>query len=221
MNKILKWILIIVGIIFALIIGVLAYDYFFYPQVNNDYNPFDLPVVKKPAIYLYPLKDSFVNVQLNINGEIIKDIPDYNSGWTVFVSNSGIIDNKYDYLFYEAKLNKLDLPEEGWVVSYDELDNWMEIKSDELGLNEKEKMQFKEYWLSELPKSKYYEIRLLSNEFLNENMGLDINPKPDTVIRIELYFKPINERINIREPILKTPERKGFVVVEWGGILSN
>jgi len=52
-------------------------------------------------------------------------------------------------------------------------------------------------------------------------MNLIIEPKPDTLIRTIFYFKPINEKTEIEEPTIETPERIGFTVVEWGGLLDN
>lgn len=188
--------------------------------VNNDFPHFP-PGVKKPAIYLYPLTDSKIQVKVNINGKITKDIPDYNNGWDVFATKEGIINNEYDYLFYEAELNKLELPNEGWNVKYSDLENWFDNNLPKLGLNEKETRQFKEYWLNELPESNYYEIKMLDDKFLKQNMNLDITPIPDTLIRIEFYFKPTNSIKEINEPVIVTPNREGFTVVEWGGILDN
>jgi len=67
---------------------------------------------------------------------------------------------------------------------------------------------------------KSIEIKLLDKEFLKENMNLLITPTPDTIIRLEFYFKPISKKISINEPIVITPKRTGFTVVEWGGILG-
>jgi hypothetical protein len=197
--KILIWILVAI-----LILGFLAYF-----------------GVYKPAVYLYPNEDSQIQVKLKVNGFITNDIPKYNNGWDVFVKRGGLIENKYDYLFYEAKLRKLELPDNGWIVSYDKLDNWFDTELIQLGLNEKEKNQFKEYWLNKLPKANYYEIRILEDSFLKDNMDLIVSPKPDTVIRLNLFFRAHKEEIDIKEPDIITPERKGFTVVEWGGILYS
>ncbi|MCX6764202.1 MAG: hypothetical protein NTU58_00630 [Candidatus Nealsonbacteria bacterium] len=180
-----------------------------------------LGTARKPAIYLYPTEDSFVNVKLKIKGLITKDIPKYNNGWNVFVTKDGLINQKYDYLFYETKLLKVDLPKSGWVVKYKDLNQWFDINLMKLGLNEKEKKQFIEYWIESLPEANYYEIKLLEENFLNENMALGISPKPDTVIRLMFNFRPLNKKIDITEPDINTPKREGFTVVEWGGILDN
>ena len=51
-------------------------------------------------------------------------------------------------------------------------------------------------------------------------MKLVITPEPDTKIRLNFYFKPLDKPIKIQEKKIETPERRGFVVVEWGGILN-
>ncbi|MBU4348141.1 hypothetical protein KJ671_01375 [Patescibacteria group bacterium] len=48
---------------------------------------------------------------------------------------------------------------------------------------------------------------------------LDINPKPDTVIRVLMDFSPLDKMADFEGFEIKTPERKGFTVVEWGGVL--
>ncbi len=176
-------------------------------------------VVKKPAVYLYPTQDTQVEVSLDINGEVVKSEPEYPvEGWTVKATPSGLIDGRYDYLFYENTLNKIDLPKEGWVVKYDNLSKWFDYSLPKLGLNEKEKAQFKEYWLNELKPAKFYEIKLLSDRFLAENMKLKVSPEPKTVIRRNFIFKPLDQRKDIKEPNIITPKREGFTVVEWGGV---
>jgi len=178
-------------------------------------------VICKPAIYLYPENNSVVRVKVIVNGEIIKSLPEYKNGWNIYASSSGLINGEYEYLFYEVQLNNLQLPSEGWVVKYDALPEWFDTNLERLGLNEKEKSQFENYWLKNLPKSEYYEIKLLSSEFLKKNMDLVINPQPDTVIRLEFSFKPLNKLEYLIEPNITTPVRKGFTVVEWGGLLDK
>ena len=48
-------------------------------------------------------------------------------------------------------------------------------------------------------------------------MPLDINPNPDTFIRILMTYKGLNKLIEVKEQKLETPIRNGFVAVEWGG----
>ena len=82
------------------------------------------------------------------------------------------------------------------------------------------KEQFKEYWLGRLDKDSLYEIKLFSLQFLNKNMTLKIDPKPDTLIRVIFNFKRIEKRYKLQSPVITTPKRVGFHVLEWGGMLE-
>lgn len=189
---------------------------------SDSWRPIDHTVVKKPAIYLYPTADnSSISVSIDPNGKITKTIPDYNGKWIVNVAKSGQIDKKYDYLFYEADLNESFTPTEGWVVDYNDLSLFFDKFLPILGLNKKESTQFKQYWLRELKRANYYLISPVSKEFIENNLKLDVTPVPDTVIRVILYFSPLDNPINIPTPVLEKPKRTGFTVVEWGGILGN
>ncbi len=179
------------------------------------------PGVKKPAVYLYPTETSEIEVKVDVNGYITKAEPNYLTGWKVTAEPNGLIDHKYDYLFYEAQLTNLQLPDEGWIIEFSNLDEWFDETLPLLGLNNKEIAQFKDYWMKELTEANYYEIRILENKFLDENMNLIINPVPDTIIRLNFYFKPLSDKIEIEEPTVETPKRTGFTVVEWGGLLDN
>ena len=48
-------------------------------------------------------------------------------------------------------------------------------------------------------------------------MPIEINPNPDTIIRVLMTFKKLDNPINIQEQQLKTPNRTGYTVVEGGG----
>ncbi|MHA2039615.1 MAG: hypothetical protein ACW98X_24610 [Promethearchaeota archaeon] len=207
---------IIIGIIVILAIIIFYSIPFFYSL----YLPSgDDPVVLKPAIYLYPQETLKIKVSLSINGEITISDPEYNNGWDVVVEPGSNIQGGYDYLFYEARLNYLKTPDEGWCVEYEHLELWMNNTLKELGLNEKESKEFKDFWLDVLPIANYYEIKLLSKEYLDLNMGLIIDPKPETIIRVMLTFSPCQNAFEIDTPLIKTHIRLGFTVVEWGGFI--
>jgi len=189
----------------------------------------------KPAIYLYPQEDTYISIELEIDGQLTQTIPFYDDGWYVLGTPNGDIfdmrdgyiqDNPYDYLFWEAEtdLSKLELPDQGWIVSKGNLEGWFSANLPLLGLNEKEKAQFMEYWLERLSESAYYELKLLSSEFLAEHATLIITPQPDTLIRVIFFFRPLDEPMDeanaLDPPVIDTPKREGFVVLEWGGILG-
>lgn len=184
-------------------------------------SPHEGEMIEKPAIYLYPQKNQKIDVSLAINGSMVTSIPPYCKGWSVIADTNGTIDNQYDYLFYENTLNTIVLPQEGWIKKGDELSEWFDEILLRLGLNTKEKKQFKEYWLKKLDQNALYEIKLFSLEFLNKNMTLKIDPSPDTIIRVIFNFKKIDKQYGLLPPVISTPKREGFHVLEWGGRLEE
>ncbi|WP_022854952.1 hypothetical protein [Thermodesulfobacterium thermophilum] len=182
----------------------------------------EAPVVKKPAIYLYPEKPTRIKVDLNIKGTITDSIPEYKTGWEVRVTPDGKIDGKYDYLFYEAQLEEtIKLPDEGWIVPYCNLENWFDEYLPQMGLKEREIKDFKDYWIKALSPARYYIIKMVDREFLEKNLKLSIIPEPQTVIRVILYFEAVDEYRDIKPPKIQPIKRKGFTAVEWGGISKD
>ncbi|MCX6777303.1 MAG: hypothetical protein NT157_00250 [Candidatus Micrarchaeota archaeon] len=181
--------------------------------------------VYKPNIYLYPEKTMTVKVSLELpKGYLTVTDPKISgSGWEVTAHPSGELDlggATYPYLFYEAKtLPGFDLGR-AWVVKDDELGAWFDEMLPKMGLNAKETKDFTEYWNTNLPKADYYRISLLSREDLNEVVRLKVEPKPDTVIRVMLVVEGLDGPVDAVKPVIATPERNGFTVVEWGVILK-
>ncbi len=180
-----------------------------------------IDIVKKPAIYLYPPKKTSIDITLHPKGKIIQSIPLYENKWHITADKSGLIDKKYRYLFYEVALDKsFPLSEEGWSVQYNALSRWFDKHLNKLGLNKKEATDFKTYWLKNLPPSNYYTIKMVQPEIVNGQLGLKIDPEPDSLLRVLLYFVPSESTVSLKEPKNNSFTRKGFVVVEWGGILK-
>ncbi len=102
----------------------------------------------------------------------------------------------------------------------------MEEKLAKLGLTEREAEEFIVYWLPRLEDNKYNYIRFETKEEIDAKMPLNILPKPDTTIRIMMDWCAIDSELEarilqskIKEQEIDTPERKGFVAVEWGGCM--
>ncbi len=174
----------------------------YYSLENNELQECrHIDIVKKPAIYLYPPNKMSIDVTLQPKGKIIQSIPFYNNKWHISADNSGLIDNKYRYLFYEVALdNCLPLSEEGWSVQYNNLSRWFDKFLNKFGLNNKEATDFKTYWLKNLPVSNYYTIKIVQPEIVNDQLGLKIEPKPDNLLRVLLYFAPSDSTVSLKEP---------------------
>ena len=181
-----------------------------------------ITLAAKPIIYLYPEEEKKISVTLGNPERLTCSYPKYEESWEVFAKPNGDLTdlktgrNLYA-LYWEGK-NKNNIKiNEGFCVKGEDSANFLEETLAILGLNEREAEEFIVYWLPTLEKSKYNLIRFETKEEINNNMPLEINPQPDTLIRVMMEYKPSNKYVNLPEQKLETPERKGFVAVEWGG----
>ncbi|MCK4357996.1 MAG: hypothetical protein KAW92_04510 [Candidatus Cloacimonetes bacterium] len=182
-------------------------------------------IVNKPALYLYPEEDSQFQVKLILNNstQITESIPEYNSGWDVFVEKSGRIDDKYDYLFYEASIKIMPSRQvgTGWCISQKNLKTKLNDLLLEIGLNQQETNEFLDYWLNRLKDYKYYKIYPFVNQQLDEFVEIYITPQPQTIFRIWFFFQGCEKFVKLSSPQINDFIREGTTVIEWGGVLLN
>jgi hypothetical protein len=196
--------------------------------LSTDYINTESPGCGKPVIYLYPEKTQKVSVKVMPSGGFTKTEPDYGSGWNVIADPMSRIKNladgkTYSYLFWEGKSNAMyQMSNFGFVAGLDGLENLLNEKLSLLGLNQKEIADFKEFWLSKMlsENKPYYFVTFVPQRKIDEIAPLEINPQPDTVIRVLMDYKGLDQKIVAPEYEIKTPERKGFTAVEWGGMLK-
>ena len=189
-------------------------------------SPVDINAVdEKPIIYLYPTKETEVKVELGKTENLLYTYPKYKDSWEVTAkSNGDLLDketgrNLYA-LYWEGKntkqYNEKGL-KEGFCVKGEDTIKFLEEKLEILGLTQREANEFIIYWLPQMESNKYNYIRFQTKEEIDENMPLTIKPNPDTIIRVMMEFKSLDEPIEVKKQKLETPERTGFVAVEWGG----
>ena len=174
----------------------------------------------KPIIYIYPEKEMDVTVKLGNEDLLTTTYPKYNNGWTVTASPNGTLkyNNKNYYgLYWEGKNQNVTIKKDGFVIKGSDTSKFLEEKLSTLGLNEREANEFIIYWLPRMEHNKYNYIRFATKEEIDSYMPLEITPKPDSIIRIIMDFKALDEKIDIQEQKLTTPQRNGYTVVEWGG----
>jgi hypothetical protein len=181
----------------------------------------------KPVIYLYPEKTTDVSVKVGIK-EFTKTVPEYGQGWTVQASPDGKLLNyadgqNYPYLFWEGKTDKSVDATTGFVVARGELKEFLNNSLDKLGLNETEKKDFTDFWLAKMEASRqpYFLISFLGTSEFNKIAPLTISPRPETLIRVFMYYQPVASKLEMKPQVLKALPRKGFTVVEWGGTSSD
>ncbi|MDP8209377.1 MAG: hypothetical protein P9M05_01100 [Candidatus Stygibacter australis] len=188
--------------------------------IHPAYGTLDYVHVDKPNIYLYPEQECVVDVHIEPNGKITKSIPEYGNGWNVTVTPEGLIDDQYNFLFYEAKVD-VNTPPEGWFVAKADLQIFFSKLLTEYNLNEIEIKDFIEYWTERLTDSQYYTVHPLLNDDIDPVCPISIDPKPDNLLRLWFVFIPQNEDVKLPAPVVSAFQRNGFYVVEWGGILHN
>jgi hypothetical protein len=178
-------------------------------------------LVRKPAIYIYPERAGRFQVQLDLQDgmQIVSSIPEYGNGWDVFVEESGRMDDRYDYLFYEVSLPALPQLENGWCLSQTTLARDLNDLLSRLGLNADERQDFLAYWLEVLYESPHYRVYPVVMPDLDQWVELSVTPRPDSVLRFWLFFEGCDRCGSL--PPFAAPEfpRLGTTVVEWGGVL--
>ena len=192
-----------------------------YEAVNNPHC--DPNVTYTPLIYIYPTQEMNVKVILGYKDLLTVTYPKYNNGWNVLAKPNGdLIDSngrKYYGLYWEGLNYISEEFSDGFVVKGSEVLSFLEEKLSLLGLNEREANEFIIYWLPILEVNNYNLIRFENIDKINEQMPLEVIPKPDTIIRVLMEYKPIDNIIDIKPQELTKVQRRGFSVVEWGGSL--
>lgn len=181
----------------------------------------------KPVIYLYPTEKTEVNVKVAPKGGFSVTEPQYpEGGWNVVAYPEGnmvdVRDNKvWPYLFWEGNGSVEGIPnKKGFVVAQRDVEKTLHEKLALLGLNKQETKDFMEFWLPRMQKAPYYFITFYDNALMNTIAPLKITPKPDSVIRILMDYEPLTAPRNVEPLKITTPQRNGFTVVEWGGVLK-
>ena len=163
-----------------------------------------------------------ISVEINIkNGYFTTIYPKFNEGnkWNVHAKPNGdliIKDKTYPYLFWEAESYHYQNMNKGFIIKSEDAEKFLEEKLRFLGLNDKESTDFITYWLPLLLRNKLSLCSFQTQEFF-DNFEMNVNPKPDSMLRVFLSIKKLDYPVNVQEQKLERFERKGFTVIEWGG----
>lgn len=150
--------------------------------------------------------------------------PEYRSGWEVEADPMSNLKDlftgrMYPYLFWEGYGGLYRDPEKGFVVKAEDVHGFLIEKLAKLGLNQKETADFMEFWEPRMTGSPYFFVSFWGNSEMDKLAPLEVTPSPDTIIRVLMDFRPLAKPIQVEGYSIRTPERKGFTVVEWGGVL--
>ncbi len=176
----------------------------------------------KPVLYLYPEKETKVNITFEHPEYLKTTYPKFKNKWEVIASPNGDLkdkDGKYYYALYwdEVRYHEVDF-KEGFYVTKENAIEFLEEKLTTIGLNPKERNEFIMYWLPILEKNEknlvYFELTKEREQYNK----LNILPKPDSMLRVAIHIKKVDSKKDIKEQKLETFKRNGFVAVEWGGM---
>ena len=175
---------------------------------------------EKPVIYLYPETETRVTVKLDLSGELTCAYPAYDGGWTVTAAPDGTLTDEhgqtYNYLYWEGEGTEAYDFSKGFCVAGSDTAAFLEDALDRLGLTRREANEFLVYWLPRMQDNPYNLIAF-QQEAYTESAKLTVSPRPDSVLRVFMAWKPLARPVDIPAQILPGFERRGFTLVEWGG----
>jgi len=182
--------------------------------------------VHAPVIYLYSDSDEYIDIKLELNGELTSTYPLYgNEGWTVKASRDGVLTDRngdnYRFLFWEADLDmEYDLSK-GFCVRGADTEEFFDEVLPQLGLNETEAADFKAFWLPLMVKNPYNVITFQTKAY-TDSAKLVLSVDPDVEIRVNMLWYATDEFVDIEPQDLSgmnspLDKRRGTVVSEWGG----
>lgn len=187
-------------------------------------------IVDKPVIYLYSDDDLEARVQLKTDLELTFTYPMLeDDSWSVNVTSNGLGSNNgrvYPYLFWEAKTEVLDYQRNddalvGELILKDTVISYLESKLSNFGLNSTEQTDFITYWGPKMSNYEYVITQFNLDEVVEEMAALDVSPIPESKRRVFMLFTGFDYKpsIELENPAsnLKSFNRTGFTLLEWGG----
>ena len=206
------------------------------PQIEPYYPDYPDVVEEKPAIYLYPENDhEQIQVKLSLyRTDMLSMWPEadytyaYEYYWNVHADKDGTIydinDDQYSYIFWEATDHGIHDFSKGFCVAGEDTAAFLKETLAGIGLSSKEYNDFIGYWLPRMENNAYNLITfegLEEGDAYNSFYGLEVTDgdgnAADSVLRVLMVWKPVDEYTDVEPQTFRGFERKGFTVVEWGG----
>ena len=176
--------------------------------------------IAKPVIYLYPEETAQVEVKLEYDGRLAHTYPAYENGWRVTAQPDGTLTDEtgreYYCLFWEGESDWEYDFSRGFCVAGADTAVFLEDALAKLGLTDQEAQEFIIYWLPKM-EGNPYNLIAFQGEAYTDHARLTVTPEPDTLLRVFMAWKPLEEPVELPPQELAGPERSGFTVVEWGG----
>ena len=124
---------------------------------------------------------------------------------------------EYSYLFWEGASdgNPPDFSR-GFVVRGSDTAAFLREKLAYMGLTPREYNEFIVYWLPRMQDNPWNLIAFQGKNY-TDSAPLTVTPRPDSVLRIFMAYRPLNAPVSVPPQELTPFVRRGFTLVEWGG----
>jgi hypothetical protein len=186
--------------------------------------------VDKPVIYAYSEKELPFTLNLESKGELTFTYPILPSDatWKMKTNSKGQLSDEknkqYPYLFWEAKQNNAIInstkSNSHEIINGNDLVNYFEKTLTQLGFNAREKADFITYWCPKFVDKERILVQFYIDDACSVIGELNISPKPDNFRRVFVTFSTnfvvVTDYVP-QELKIKSIERNGFTVIEWGG----
>lgn len=181
----------------------------------------DEALAAKPVLYLYPEDVAEITASLQLNGRLTASYPAYADGWTVTAQPDGTLHdaagNEYSYLFWEGALHADYDFSKGFCVAGADTADFLRETLAEIGLTPREYNEFIVYWLPRMQENAYNLIAFQYGRY-TDAAKLTIEPEPDSLLRVFMAWKPVEQPVEIEPQTFPVFARDGFTAVEWGGV---
>ena len=195
-------------------------------KVDTSFRYEEEVMVMKPVIYLYPEARTDVSVQVAFDGKFLFTYPEYGSGWNVTALPDGTLTDKkdnreYSYLFWDGNMQytaEETTYENGFFVHKDNVVAFLQEILPQFGLTPREYNEFIVFWTPYLQKNEWNFIHFRTGDGCDMISQNTVTPQPQTEIRLFMDFRKADGPLDIAPQKAAAPERKGFTLVEWGGM---
>ncbi|MGB0932926.1 MAG: hypothetical protein ACPGU5_01500 [Lishizhenia sp.] len=184
-------------------------------------------LTEKPVIYLYSKSEIDFELDLILRGTKLFTYPvdkaeeENHVRWigNVLDSETIKVEGKIvPYLFWDGRTDIKEDFEVGFCVPRENTIQFLEEKLTSVGLNQTEITDFITYWAPRMEQNTFNKIHFYQNKEYGQKIAqLKCTPTPDNLIRLFMVFEATDKYEKIPAQQLKSIQRNGFVLVEWGG----
>ncbi|MCE3297018.1 MAG: hypothetical protein K0R65_2732 [Crocinitomicaceae bacterium] len=186
---------------------------------------------EKPVIYAYSENKLSFDLLLKPKGKLLftYPLPDANT-WHMTVDGQSLKDaagNSFPYLFWEAShspefaFDQLNGKISGKILAQENVLSYLDSVLSHMNFNSREKTDFITYWGPRLTENKYSLVQFVVQDQCARFAEYGISPQPDVFNRFYMVYAGFDRYpgfIEIVPQVLPPFERKGFELLEWGGV---